>query len=256
MLNLNHGSGSLTGEATADLSVSEFVNRHITEALARRRAEKLAGEDRNYLGMSEIGDKCMRRVYYNTIGVPRAPLTGEKLRQFEMGHYFEAMVYEWLTAAGFVIKIRNSRGEQFEFSTANRRIRGHIDGAIVAGPVIPSLMYPALWENKALKAKYWNAIVKHGLDKAEPKYHGQVQQYMAYGNLLNTLFTTINKDTAEIYHCVIPLSIPNAQKLSDRGVSILKAIDMGVPPPRVSANRDYFLCRQCDHAEHCWSTAT
>ena len=256
MINLSHGSGSLTGEATVDFSVSDFVNRHINEALARRRAERLAGEDRNYLGMSEIGDKCMRRVYYNTIGVPRPPFTGERLRQFEMGLYFEKMVYEWLTDAGFEIRTKNSRGDQFEFADAGGRIKGHIDGVIINGPQIPSLMYPALWENKSLKAKFWNAIVKHGLDKAEPQYHAQCQQYMAHGQLINTLFTTINKDTAEIYHCIIPLSIPNAQKLSDRGVSILKAIDMGTPPPRVSANNDFFLCRMCDHKEHCWSSAT
>jgi hypothetical protein len=256
VINLNHGSGSLTGEATVDVSVSDIVNRYITEALLRRRLEKLATEDRNYLGMSEIGDKCARRVYYYATGVQRQELTGEKLRVFEMGHQFEYMVYEWLTAAGFIIKIRNKQGQQFEFSTAGGRIKGHIDGAIAGGPPVQGLVYPALWENKALKAKYWNAIVKHGLDKAEPKYHAQVQQYMGYGGLTNTLFTTINKDTAEIYHCIIPYSLANAQKLSDRGVAILKSIDMKVAPPRISANMDFFICKQCEFRDHCWSSAT
>lgn len=256
MLNLNHGSGSLTGEATVDYTVSEHVNQHINVALERRRAEKIARENRDYIGMSELGDPCFRHLYYRTIKVPELPITGERLRAFEMGDYFEKMVLDWLLAAGFDIRTRNLRGEQFEFTTAGGRIKGHIDGAIVGGPPIPGLIYPALWENKALKAKYWNAIVKHGLQKAEPKYYGQCQEYMGYSELVNTLFTTINKDTAEIYHCVIPYSVQAAQKLSDRGVTLIKAVDTRQVPARISANRDFFKCKQCELADHCWSSAT
>jgi hypothetical protein len=255
-IDLNHGSGSLDGKPTDANNVSTVVNGYINDALYRRYVERKARENRNYVGMSELGDKCMRRVHYAYTGAPLPPITGEKLRQFEMGLEFERMVYEWLVAAGFQIKSRNSRGEQFEFSTAGGRIRGHIDGVIVGGPPVPGLIYPALWENKALKHKYWNGIVKHGLWKAEPKYYGQCQEYMAYGQLANTLFTTINKDTAEIFNLIVRLNMKDAQKYSDRGVAIVKSIDDRRAPPRISANKDFFVCKQCEFHNHCWSTAT
>jgi hypothetical protein len=178
------------------------------------------------------------------------------MRVFEAGHRFEALLIEWLRAAGFEIRDRNRAGEQFEASTAKGRIKGHIDGAVVAGPPIVGLTYPALLECKALKAKYWNAIVKKGLQKAEPKYYAQCQQYMGYLDLRITLFVALNKDTAEIYHEIVPIVLLDAQKYSDRGVSILKALDMRVPPARIAANRDFHLCRMCEFNEFCWSTAT
>ena len=41
-----------------------------------------------------------------------------------------------LRLAGFDVRTHNRKGEQFGFSAANGRFRGHIDGVIVAGPDI------------------------------------------------------------------------------------------------------------------------
>ena len=256
-INLNHGSGSITGEKTVDYTVSEQVNQHITAALYARRERALAKTPRNYIGMSELGHRCLRYLYLRHMGVPEdEPLTGERLRALEMGHYFEEMVYEWMVAAGFQILRRDKfTGKPFEFQAANGLIKGHIDGVIIAGPPISGLIYPAIWENKALKAKYWNAIVKHGLQKAEPAYWSQTIQYMGYSELINTLFSTINKDTAEIYHCVIPYQASALQKLADKGASLIKALQMQLIPARIAANPDFYICKQCDRREMCWKMA-
>lgn len=257
-IDLNHGSGSITGESTVDYTVSEQVNLHVTAALYARRQQALTETPRDYVGMSELGERCLRHLYLKHMGIPEdTPLTGERLRAMEMGHFFEEMVYIWMQAAGFNILRRDKNtGKQFEFQTANGLIKGHIDGAITAGPPIPNLVYPALWENKALKAKYWNGIVKHGLQKANPEYWGQTIQYMGYSGLTNTLFSTINKDTAEIYHCVIPHQPAALQKFADRGVSLIKALQMQLIPARISANADFYICKQCDRRNACWGTAT
>lgn len=257
MINLNHGSGTLDGVQSVDVSVSEDVNQWITVALHRRRDQSFIDTPRNYIGMSELGEKCLRHLYLKHIGIKEdTPYTGERLRAMEMGHYFEAMVLDWMNDAGFKIVSRDKHtGKPFEFVTAGGRIRGHIDGAIISGPPIRLLTYPALWENKALKARYWNAIVKHGLEKAEPAYYGQIQQYMGYGELGNTLFTTINKDTAEIFHAVYSYNGKVAQKVSDRGVSLIKCLDNGLIPARISANSDFHICKMCDRRQYCWSLA-
>ena len=47
-----------------------------------------------------------------------------------------------------------------------------------------------------------------------------------------------------------------AQRMSDRGVRILRATDAGELLPRVAANRDFFECRFCPRAERCWGLPT
>lgn len=257
-LDLNHGAGPLGGghkQARSDI-VSDEVNYHINNALYRMYYERRVNEARNYIGMSEIGHRCAREIYLAHTGAPQPPITGEKLRRFAMGHHFEQMVFEWLVAAGFKIVARDRNGNQFEFTDANGRIRGHIDGVITECPYVPNIVLPALWENKALMAKYWNQIVKHGLMKADMSYYVQIQLYMAHAGLHCCLFTTINKDTAEIHHCVIRFDPAVAQKYSDRGADIVRAIEIGNVPPRVSANPDFHVCKMCDFHKHCWSMPT
>jgi hypothetical protein len=71
------------------------------------------------------------------------------------------------------------------------------------------------------------------------------------------LFTAINKDTAEIYHELVPFDAALAQQASDRGVNILRATDAGETRheclPRISNDPGHFECRFCDWKNHCWA---
>ena len=67
------------------------------------------------------------------------------------------------------------------------------------------------------------------------------------------LFTAINKDTAELHHEFVPFDAGLAQRMSDRGVRILRATDAGELLPRVAQSRDFHECRFCSWAERCWS---
>lgn len=256
MPDFNHEGEPLGKSTSPDVNVSEAVNYYINHALSYRRQERLAAENRDYLGMSEIGDPCARHVFLKKLGIEGPPLNGERLRALEMGHEFEAMLLRWLIDAGFRIVTRNQEGRQFEFERENGRIKGHIDGALVGGPEIYNLRYPALWEGKALKAKFWNGIVRFGLKKAEPKYWAQIQQYQESAKVYNTLFSTINKDTAQIYHIIVPMDLADAQKYRERGSSILASIDKNLPPARIGSRPEFHICKQCEIAEACWAMPT
>ncbi len=258
MINLNSGSGPIAGgnKGAASNIVSDEVNAYLNGALYKHYVERRQVENRQYLGMSEIGHKCARQIFLSHTGAPQPPMTGEKLRRFRMGHVFEQMVFEWLTEAGFNIVTKDASGKQFELSTAGGLILGHMDGVITFCPFVPHLILPALWENKALMAKFWNAIVKHGLMKADFSYYVQIQLYMAYSGLRCCLFTAINKDTAEIHHCVIMFDATIAQKFSDRGIDILRALHIGNVPPRISANSDFHICKICEFHDYCWAMPT
>jgi hypothetical protein len=249
-VDLNHHSGFVYG-GLASCAASDRVNKLIDAALlARRRNE----QPRDYLGASRVGEPCSRRLGYEITHTPPddgRDFDGQALRIFEAGHRFEALSIEWLRAAGFDLRTERRDGGQFGFSAAGGKLRGHIDGVIVDGPDIGAA-WPALFEHKALNAKSWNDLVKHGLAVSKPVYYGQVQIYMAYMNVSVTLFTALNKDTQALHHEIVCFDPPHAQALSDKAVAIIRAAEIGELPPRVAAASDFYLCRMCPFQRRCW----
>jgi hypothetical protein len=251
MIDLNHGSRFVYGIGAREVSVAQRVNTLIDAALLTARRQQ---PERDYLGASRLGEPCARRLAYEITHTPPddgQDIDGAMLRVFEVGHRFEALSIEWLRAAGFDLRTQRRDGSQFGFAAAGGKLRGHIDGVIVAGPDV-GIAWPALWEHKALNAKSWNDIVKRGLRAAKPLYFAQVQIYMAYMGVGVTLFSTLNKDSQALHHEVVPFEPAEAQALSDKAVDILRAIEAGELPPRIAAASDYYLCRSCPYARRCW----
>ena len=130
-------------------------------------------------------------------------------------HYFEAQSRERLIAAGF----KFARPDVLGFSAVNGALRGNADGIIIAGPDLPGtyLIYPLLWEHKAINARNWKALERDGLEKTLPQYAAQVSLYQAYLDITNpALFTALNADTCERLHFLVPFNAERAQLWSDR----------------------------------------
>ena len=232
---------------------------------AALEAEHAVTPPRNYLGGSRLGVACERALQFEFTAAPKddgAGFTGQTLRIFAIGHQLEDLAIRWLRAAGFDIythKGNRPDGEQFGFSVAGGRVRGHVDGIIAAGPEGFDLAVPALWECKTMNARNWRACVKEGVAKSKPVYAAQIAVYQAYMeaqvpgiSAAPALFTAINKDTAELYHELVPFDAGRAQTASDRAVRILAATDTGELLPRISTTSDFFECRFCPWAERCW----
>jgi hypothetical protein len=210
-----------------------------------------------------------RALQFEFAGAPKdagQDFSGRSLRIFQIGHQFEDLAIRWLRAAGLDLYtrkgsnacVRRPDGEQFGFSVANGRIRGHVDGIVAWAPAALGLRIPALWECKTVNAKNWRDTVAKGVTVAKPVYAAQIALYQAYMeatvpgiSATPALFTAINKDTAELHHELVPFDADLAQRMSDRGVRILRATDAGELLPRVAQNRDFFECRFCPWAERC-----
>ena len=244
-------------------SFAERLNSTIDGALTDENATRVP---RDYLGGSRLGHACERALQFEFTATPRdegQDFSGQTLRIFAIGHVLEDLAVAWLRAAGFDLYTRKGNrpdGGQFGFSVVDGRIRGHVDGIIAAGPEGFGLAVPALWECKTMNAKNWRACVKDGVTKSKPVYAAQIAVYQAYmeaqvpGISANpALFTAINKDTAELYHELVAFDASLAQRMSDRGVRILQATDVGELLPRITANRDFFECRFCAWAARCWN---
>jgi hypothetical protein len=241
---------------------TEHINAVIDKAII---AERAAIAPRTYLGGSRLGAPCERALQFEFTGAPKdegQDFTGQTLRIFEIGHALEDLAVRWLRASGFDLYTRKGNrpdGEQFGFSVAGGRIRGHVDGIIASGPESLGLRVPALWECKTMNAKNWRETVAKGVVVAKPVYAAQIALYQAYmeaqvpGICENpALFTAINKDTAELHHELVAFDAGLAQRMSDRGVRILQATDAGELLPRIATTRDFHECRMCPWAERCW----
>jgi len=252
MLDFNHSA-----------SVAEQLNALIDAALV---AENLSHPSRDYLGGSRLGVACERALQFEYANAPKddgADFNGQTLRIFAAGHLFEDLAIDWLRKAGFDLyttKGNRPGGEQFGFSVAGGRIRGHVDGIINGGPLLPS--FPALWECKSMNARSWKDTVKRGLAISKPVYAAQIATYQAYMEASvpcissnPALFTAINKDTAELYHELVPFDGALAQTSSDKAVRILQATDAGELLPRIAQSADFFECKFCSWSDRCWGTA-
>lgn len=250
VIDLNAGSGFVYGRAAlADPAMR--LNTLIDSALV---AVDRAKSPRDYLGASCVGEPCSRKLVYEYTRTPKddgREFAGRTLRIFDVGHQLEDLCVGWLRGTGFDVRTRNRSGEQFGFSIAGGRIRGHIDGAIVAGPDI-GVRWPALWEHKALGQKSWSDVVSRGVRAARPVYFAQVQLYMAYMDLPVALFTATNRDSLALYHEIVPFDAAEAQALSDKAVAVIRATEAGELLPRIAAAPDFYLCRCCPYAHRCW----
>ena len=217
---------------------------------------------RDYLGGSRLGVDCKRALQFEYMSTPKdegRDFSGQTLRIFAAGHLFEDMIIKWLRAAGFELYTEKKDGKQFGFSVAKGRIRGHVDGLINNAPKELEMSFPALWECKSMNNKSWKKTQKDGVALAHPVYAGQIATYQAYmeGSIPGisqnpALFTAINKDTAEIYHELVPFDSELAQKLTDKAVTILQACDAGELLPRIANSQSFFECKWCSWQDRCW----
>jgi hypothetical protein len=151
---------------------------------------------------------------------------GRMLRIFERGHVMEDCMVAWLRDAGFDLRTRKADGEQFGFSDADGRLRGHVDGVIVGGPDGFRLSRRC-GKQVPRRNKSWRDLESKGLAVAKPVYAAQVALYQAYLELHEhpAIFTAINADTMEIYVELVPFDAALAQRMTDRAVKVISATE-------------------------------
>ena len=159
-------------------SMAERINALVDAALI---AEREATPPRTYLGASRLGHACERALQFEFAGAPKdegQDFSGRSLRIFAIGHELEDLAIRWLRAAGLNLYTRKGNrpdGDQFGFSVAGGRIRGHVDGIVAAGPEGFGLAVPALWECKTMNAKAWRETSSKGVAAAKPIYAAQIR---------------------------------------------------------------------------------
>jgi hypothetical protein len=87
--------------------------------------------------------------------------------------------------------------------------------------------------------------------ESKPVYFAQLQVYMGYFELENSLFTAINRDTGEMLYEVVPLDAKAAQEASDRALRVVTA-DAPEDFARIGREKSDFRCKWCPYNGTCW----
>lgn len=203
-----------------------------------RRAEE---RPRGYLGMSELGETCSRRLWYGWRWCGAEAFGGRMLRLFETGNREEARLIAELRAAGLTVD-----GEQHEVEACGGHVKGHLDGAVLGLDEAPKTWH--VFECKTHSAKSFADLKAKGVRDAKPRHFAQVTLYMGATGMERAAYFAICKDTDEIYLERVHFDRGEYARMLQKAQVI---VDSPEPPPRLSEDPSWYECRYCPHQAQC-----
>lgn len=222
--------------------MTDYTLKELAEGLRLEIDSKSKTEQpRPYLGMSQIGDYCPRKLWYSFRWAKSQTFTARQLRIFSRGYHEEPRLIKILESIGIVVEESQTPMEDCE-----AHFRGHLD-AVLSN--VPGLEGRGLGEFKAVKDSTWQNFNATGLLKNNQQYYAQCQIYSYYAELKWALFIAVNKDTEELYFEVILIDKKVVEKLQKRSVDIINSDE---PLPRAFDSSKYFRCGWCEYKGICW----
>lgn len=224
----------------ADLS---FLKDDSTLAHVDRMIEKAGASKRprRYLGASDLGDECSRRLWIKLHTDYRPSFEGRLYRLFETGHIIERRVIRDLKRAGLKVT-----GRQLKFKDFKNKFRGHCDGIVEGLRESPK---PHILEIKSVNDKGYQDFLKNGMTSNE-KYAAQIQIYMGYFGLDRGYFVLENKNTSARYYERVKFDRELFERLKAKALAIIEA---KTPPAPINESPMWWQCRICplNTEEHC-----
>lgn len=206
------------------------------------------GGFRSHLGISLIGNKCARAIFYGWRWATKPHFNGKTLRLFNRGHLEEGRFVALILASGMQIVQQDNNGGQYRISYLNGHFGSAIDGVIIGCPDMPQPETPILTEMKTHNDASFKKLIKDGVKESKNEHYVQMQQYMLYYGLPAALYLAVNKNTDEIWAELVPFDRENAEMYKDRGFVIALA---KIPPRKISESKTAWDCKWCDHRQVC-----
>jgi len=207
-------------------------------------------QDRPYLGASELGESCARRLWYRFRWAARERFDGRLLRLFDTGHREEARLLDEMRRAGLEVWDRDEIGEQFAVRAHGGHFRGHLDAVVRGLPEAPKS--PHVFDVKTIKAKKFAELVKHGIQKTFPKYVVQGTVYCGLMEIEKAAFAFVVKDDETIYLERFDFDQAAFDEAMARAGRIIFSAE---PPPGISADPDFWACKLCPFHALCFGAA-
>jgi hypothetical protein len=208
-------------------------------------AKHYAGEPRDHLGASEIGEKCTRKLVYSFRWMHRETFSGQMLRLFDTGHRTEPRIIEWLQLIGAkALPYDPVTGKQFRIPS-----NGHWGGSADGKVTLPYDNLPEfLLEMKTHNLKSFTNLKEHGVKQSKPKHY---EQMCVYGLALNYdygLYFANCKNDDNIYIEILELDKSLGRMLEKKAQAVITAPQL---PPKIAASDAFFDCKYCSMAGIC-----
>lgn len=195
---------------------------------------------RGYLGISSIGAKCPRSLWYSFRMCSKSKITPRLKRLFDRGHREEAAITQDLASIGI---IHHSDQKEVEFCSGHGK--GHCDGIVERVPDAPKT--PHLVEYKTHNDKSFKDLKKRGFKASKPIHYDQMICYMDLLGLKRGLYIAVNKNDDARHYERISENPKRAEALFTRAMRIILS---EIPPPKVGG-ADWFECKWCNHYYVC-----
>jgi hypothetical protein len=194
---------------------------------------------RGYMGLSNIGEKCYRKLQFDHYWAYKIRRNKRIDRLLKTGHLLEPMVIAEILDLGFTvvecgIKIVGAAGHW----------QGHEDVILNDGE------RNILAEVKTHKNSEFQKVIKKGFKESHPKHWLQMNAYMGYKKLSVGLYIAINKDTSTMYVEYVEFDQGLFEEMKVKQYDII-AVDY--LHKRIGNNSPaWFECKLCDACDVCF----
>lgn len=209
------------------------------------------------ISMGALGG-CERNLWAELHGVPdERPPDGRTCVLFDMGHSVEELVVQLLKDADYEVEdVDPETGNQFELWGLDKRLHGFTDGKIKINGTWRLLEIKSASSRKPRDSKdkpgQFEMCVSLGYEKWNPKYAAQIQGYMGFSGLEDSVCIIKNKNTSELYVEKVRFDPDKFSALLDKAVRILEAEEI-LPRPAEGKSQYCSFCKWCPHNQWCWS---
>lgn len=214
---------------------------------------------RPYLGASQIGDPCARKLWYGFRWAGRRAIPASGLRRINDGHRGEQVMIDLLRAVeGITLWTEDPEqpGHQIGFQSAGGHFRGNLDG-IIQG-LLQAPKTPHVWENKVCNEGKFRKLEKLKAEKGEKQaleawdeiYFAQAQIYMHFMEITRHYLTVATPGVRDIVSCRTNYQPKVAKGLISKAHRIITA---NRPPLKISENPGWYQCKLCDFHSFCHS---
>lgn len=201
---------------------------------------------RTYLGLSAIGDDCLRKVFLSWRFAKIEQFSGRMYRLFDRGNREEATFVNLLRAAGHKVLEKDEKtGKQFEINLFYGYVKGHTDGEIYIEKT-PWLLEMKTHNNKSFLKLQRSKSIKI----AKYQHYIQMQSYMGYLGFTHGLYTAVNKDNDLLYFEIIAF---NKNVFDDIKDKLNHVVNTSVIPRRLSENGTFWKCSCCIFNDFCFN---
>lgn len=232
--------------ALAHLASIKLANK----TLAAIEAASVAQDDglRPHLGASQIGRPCSRQLWYAFRWCKKPSFEGRMMRLFERGQREEDILVSLLRKIGATVSTHApATGKQYAFGDAH--FGGSMDGAAKNLPDAPKTWH--VLEFKTHNIKSFKLLEKSGVKEAKPEHYSQMQMYMHWTGMTRALYLAVCKDDDRLHAERIDHDAEHCARLIEKADYIVFTPE---PPPGISADPSYYLCKMCDMSSLCHGT--